>query len=64
MSLKLFLALHVGVLQDSNVHDHMPLIVDRSHIEDWLNSLDFARTCLSADMPELERIIIENRNGL
>jgi len=43
----------------SSVHDRMPLIVDRSHIEDWLNNLDFARTYLSADMPELKKMITE-----
>ncbi len=43
----------------SSVHDRMPLIVDRSHIEDWLENLDFARMYLTNSMPELNRTAIE-----
>ncbi|BAO08480.1 hypothetical protein EMQU_2923 (plasmid) [Enterococcus mundtii QU 25] len=43
----------------SSIHDRMPLIVDRSHIEVWLKNLDFARAYLSAEMPELEQMIAE-----
>lgn len=43
----------------SSVHDRMPLIVDRSHIKDWLKKLDFARAYLSAEMPDLERMLSE-----
>ena len=44
---------------ESSVHDRMPLIIDRSHIEDWLKNIDFVREYLSAKMPELERTVLE-----
>lgn len=46
------------------VHDRMPLIIERSSINEWLNNLEFARKYVTNEMPELEQIIIENRNGL
>ncbi len=46
------------------VHDRMPLIIERSSINEWLNNLEFARKYVTNEMPELEQIIIENKNGL
>ncbi|HFC9302286.1 TPA: SOS response-associated peptidase [Enterococcus hirae] len=37
------------------VHDRMPLILAKEQIKDWLNDLDFARSQLTAKMPELSR---------
>ncbi len=33
----------------------MPLILAKEQIKDWLNDLDFARSQLTAKMPELSR---------
>jgi putative SOS response-associated peptidase YedK len=39
----------------SPIHDRMPLIIQKDHIEEWTTDLDFARNYLKADMPELSR---------
>ncbi|MGX7211775.1 SOS response-associated peptidase [Enterococcus innesii] len=35
------------------IHDRMPLIIKKNHINSWLSDIEFARNYLSTDMPEL-----------
>lgn len=35
------------------IHDRMPLLIEKTQINEWLTNLDFARKKLTADMPEL-----------
>lgn len=35
------------------IHDRMPLIIQKDHIEKWITDLDFARNYLKTGMPEL-----------
>ncbi|EOH86342.1 SOS response-associated peptidase [Enterococcus pallens] len=36
-----------------NIHDRMPLIVNRKDIDKWILDIDFARHLINTDMPEL-----------
>lgn len=43
----------------SPIHDRMPLIIQKDHIEEWITDLNIARNYLKADMPELSRTEVE-----
>lgn len=47
----------------ASVHDRMPVIIERSSINEWLNNLKFARKHVTNDMPELECTMVEKSNG-
>ncbi|AUB54482.1 SOS response-associated peptidase [Enterococcus mundtii] len=45
----------------ASVHDRMPVIIERSSINEWLNNLEFARKHVTNDMPELECTMVEKK---
>ncbi len=40
----------------SPVHDRMPLMVERRHVDDWLYDENYARRLLTAQMPTLNQL--------
>lgn len=37
----------------SPIHDRMPLIIQKDYVREWITNSDFARSYLTAEMPEL-----------